>query len=186
MKDIINTRTLDDFNYLENAIKLCNEEEVLKYMRDRNFKFFYETEMKKRKTLELILNSNQFDLLNKILEDPFYQFDENYVFTYIRQNLHNRTFVNSENNSAVILTGVIMNDLYNKQLVRFLAWFLAKVRYFDVFKLLLQRHDEFEMDKPEYRQFESENDIELYASSPDISSKALCECLVNNLEDLAM
>jgi hypothetical protein len=184
MKDTINTRTLDDFNILENAIKICNEEEVLKYLRDKNFKFFYETELKKRKTLELILNSNQLVLLNKVLEDPFYKFDMNYVYTYIKQNLHNRTIANNEGN--VVLTSAIMNDLYNKKMVRFLAWFLAKVKYFENFRMLVDKHEEFEMIKVTYRHFETDNDIEMYASSPDISSNALCECLITNLEDLGM
>jgi hypothetical protein len=186
MKDIINSRTLDDFNVLENAIKLCNEEEILKYLRDKNFKFFYETEMKKRKTLELILNSNQFDLLNKVLQEPFYSFDNNYVFTFIKQNLHSRTLESHESNSNVTLIGIITNDLYNAKLVKFLVWFLAKVRYFDAFRMLVNKHEEFELIKPEHRHFESDNDIEMYASSSEIANKALCECLINSLEDLAM
>jgi hypothetical protein len=186
MKDTINSRTLDDFNVLENAIKLCNEEEVLKYMRDKNFKFFYETEMKKRKTLELILNSNQFDLLNTVLEDPFYTFDNNYVFAFIKQNLHNRTFGSLESNTTVTVMGIIKNDLYNTKLVKFLVWFLAKIRYFDAFRTLVNKHEEFDSIKPEHRHFESDDDIEMYGSSPEIANKSLCECLINSFEDLAM
>lgn len=186
MKDIINSRTLDDFNVLENAIKLNNEEEILKYMMDKNFKFFYETEMKKRKTLELILISSQFDLLNKILEDPFYKFDLNYVYIYIKQILHNRTIDNSDGNSSLVLTGIAENNLYNKKLVKFFSWFTAKVKYIDVFKILINKEEEFKSVKEIYRNFETENDIELYASASDITNNAICECLINNLEDLAM
>jgi hypothetical protein len=188
IKDIINRKTEDKFYELDQAISEGNEEKVLSTMRDHIFKFFWGNELKKRNVLINILLANQPEILQKVLADEFYKFDEFYVFRYIKQILGNRTNndLRDVEQAYLVLNNIINCDLYDKRLHKLLAWFLGNLNNYDSFRLLISKHKEFDEEKLQYNNFETKEDIDDYSSNSSNYYVILSDCLKNGLEELAM
>jgi hypothetical protein len=186
--NIINKKTDDKFYELEHAISQGEEDTVVEIMLDPIFKIFWGKETEKRNILVTMLLAHQPDMLMKVLEDKYYQFDELYCFRYIRQMLNNKGAhdVKQVETATTVLTNIINCNLYDKKLHKLLAWFLGNIGSYEAFRLLIGKHGDYEEDKAKFNNFEGNQDIEDYSTNPNNFTIALQDCLKFHLEDLAM
>lgn len=57
---------------------------------NEHFKAFYKLEIKKQMILEHMLIHNQPEILQRVLQDNFYEFDINFIFDYIGKKLNDK------------------------------------------------------------------------------------------------
>ena len=83
MVKIVKLKKKNDYNSIILAIKNNEDDKILEVLTGKEFKKFYRNKdnlFEKDVFMDEMIKNKKFDLLKKISQDPFYEFDKNYIF----------------------------------------------------------------------------------------------------------
>ncbi len=76
--------------------------------------------------------------------------------------------------------------MYDKKLAKLLAWLIGSYGFYDTFRLLVFKHDEFNEELEQYRNFEDNYEIEKWIEEIRNFNETVISCLKNKFDKLAM
>jgi len=113
-------------NYLESIKKAINENDmdaIRELMLDKEKQIFYKRQLDSSNFLETMLTENRMDMLKEVLKDPFYHFDETFVFDYFIKILKQKgkTLTDIQLVTQFIINYIKNGSLYNsKEFLQFI------------------------------------------------------------------
>ena len=74
-------------------------------------------------------------MLMEVLKDDFYEFDKGFIFEYISGKLNYKGpgLGIDEQFVKKLFTNIIENDLYDKKLLKLLAYLVGSFQFYDIF-----------------------------------------------------
>jgi hypothetical protein len=72
----------------------------------------------------------------EVLKDPFYSFNNNWVFDYLISKINEKYNFKKVEKSEIsdVLYNIVVYNLYNKDLMEILSWFIADFGFLEIFK----------------------------------------------------
>ena len=113
-------------NYLESIKKAISENDmdaIRELMLDKEKQNFYKRQLDSSNFLETMLTENRMDMLKEVLKDPFYHFDETFVFDYFIKILKQKgkTLTDIQLVTQFIINYIKNGSLYNsKEFLQFI------------------------------------------------------------------
>ena len=181
----------DQADYLEGikvAIQDNNLHSIRALMLKKENQHFYKSQLENGKFLNLMLVQNRMELLVEVLKDPFYKFDETFVFEFLSQKLKDKKkLIDDLDNISQFISNVVRYHLYPKNLTKVLGWFIICFGLNDSFINLVQDNQkEYSLEYIQFNHFETEDDIQDYFQEPENYRRVLILCLKEKLENLAI
>ena len=105
-------------NYLESIKRAISENDmdaIRELMLDKEKQVFYKRQLDSGNFLETMLTENRMEMLKEVLKDPFYHFDETFVFDYFIKILKQKgkTLTDIQSVSQFIINYIQNGSLYN-------------------------------------------------------------------------
>ncbi len=176
-----------DFEELFYYIALQDGGEVLKIIKNEDFKAFYKLELKKPFLLEEIFLHQMPEIVVELVTfDPnIFAFSKNFVFNYIERNIKKKDlYLVNEELIHLNFLNIIKFQLYDKKHAALLLWFYAHFNYLEAFQLIIEQNPF--TDFGTNRSIVDELELENYAENKDNYTDAIKNCLNFGFEDLAI
>lgn len=175
-----------DFDELEDHIYKNEKEDVIRILKDDDFRAFYKLELKKPHLIEKIFLHQMPDVVVDLIEyDPMiFSFSKTFVFTYIERVIKKKEYFFSEEDIETNFMNIVKYNLYDKKHASLLLWFYAHFNYKEEFNLILEKNPDCG-----YNNVHNDNDenyLTTYSETKEIYIQAIKQCLSFGFEDLAI
>ena len=178
-------------SFLENvktAIQDNNCHSIRALMLDKENQHSYKKQLQDGTFLYQMLILSRMEMLSEVLKDPFYKFDDTFVFDYLSKKLKQKEkLLDDMENITQFITNVVSYHLYPKTLTRVLGWFIICFGLNETFLTLVRDNQkEYSLEYIQFNHFETEEDIHDYFEEPENYRRVLILCLKEKLENLAI
>ena len=179
-----------DFDILYSHVYKKEKDQVLRILKNDDFRDFYKLELKKPILLELIFFNNMPDVVVEMTEfdSNIFSFNNGFIFQYIERIIKKQEYLASEIDIQEMFANFINFELYNKDHSWLLLWFYSHFSYYTEAAKILRENKRIEED--ELREALDTSDFERliddFADNKQICIKAIQKCLEFGLENLAI
>lgn len=167
---------------------ISNDIEAIKHlMLSKQNKQFYKRQLQDSNFLPQMLIGNKFLMLQLVLTDPYYKFDELFIFTYLCGELNKKDQKLNSCELKDIIEKVINMKLFKSSLIKVLAWLICCFDFIPLFIQLVQKNQKLFCDiEAAFNGFLDQGEAMDYYNNNSNFNKTIIICLKENCQQYAI
>ena len=182
----IKERQKHQFNILYENIKNKERNQILRILKDKDFRDFYKLELKKPFLLKELFINDMPDIVHELIEfdNSIYFLSNNFIFEFIEDSFRNNEYILDIDEINKCYYNFIKYEFYDKEHFWLLLWFYSKLKYYDIFYMLLEQNiNEITLDN---ELNEIYNEYSLLYKNKHNNNNSLNEVKVNNNDNTSL